>query len=71
MEKRGLVLRGRSAADRRVVIAHLTKKGHELVNALDEPIAQTHVAQLSHMKTKDLKALIDLLEDVREERAED
>jgi len=69
MEKRGLVVRGRSASDRRVVNARITKKGLELADRLDAPITSNHLAQLRHMKRKDLRALIDLLETVRGETA--
>ena len=67
LETRGLVVRGRSATDRRVVNAIITKKGHELVDKLDEPINDIHSTQLSHMKRKDLRALVDLLEQARGE----
>ncbi len=62
LEKRGLVTRGRSSTDRRVVNARITKKGHELVDQLDGPIENVHASQLGHMKRKDLRALVDLLE---------
>ncbi len=65
LEKRSLVARGRSSTDRRVVNARITKKGHELVDQLDGPMSDVHASQLSHMKRKDLRALIDLLEEAR------
>jgi DNA-binding MarR family transcriptional regulator len=65
LEKRGLVTRGRSSTDRRVVNARITKKGLELVNQLDDPIANVHAIQLGHMKRKDLRELINLLEQAR------
>lgn len=67
MEKRGLVTRGRWSTDRRVVNARITKKGIGLVNQLDAPMTEMHVAQLGHMKKKDLKTLVDLLEAARGE----
>jgi len=65
LEKRALVARGRSSTDRRVVNARITKKGQDLVNELDGPMANVHAGQLSHMKRKDLRALVDLLEEAR------
>jgi len=67
MEKRGLVVRGRWSADRRVVTARITKEGMELANRLDAPVIENHRRQLGHMKKKDLRALIDLLEVARGE----
>jgi DNA-binding MarR family transcriptional regulator len=65
LEKRELVTRGRSPSDRRVVNARITKKGIELVNQLDAPITALHIAQLGHMKRKQLRELVDLLEQAR------
>ena len=67
LEKRGLVVRGRWSADRRVVTARITDEGVELADRLDSPIAKKHKAQLGHMKKKHLKALIGLLEAARGE----
>ncbi len=67
LEKRGLAVRGRWSADRRVVTARITKEGIELADRLDAPIAKKHKEQLGHMKKKHLKALIGLLEAARGE----
>ncbi len=67
LEKRGLVERGRSATDRRVVTARITKQGIDLTNDLDGPITSMHDSQLGHMKKKALKKLVALLEQVRGE----
>ncbi len=67
LEKRGLIDRGRSATDRRVVTATITKKGIELVNELDTPVTEMHGSQLGHMKKKELKKLVSLLEKARGE----
>jgi DNA-binding MarR family transcriptional regulator len=67
LEKRGLITRGRSAADRRIVNARITKKGLDLVTELDSPMATVHAGQLAHMKRKDLRELVDLLEQARGE----
>lgn len=65
LEKRGLVTRGRSLTDRRVVNARITDAGKELADKLDGPINKAHETQLGHMKKKRLRELIDLLEKVR------
>ena len=67
LEKRGLIERGRSEADRRVVTATITKNGTELVNELDTPVTEMHASQLGHMKKKEMKKLVNLLEKVRRE----
>lgn len=65
LEKRGLVTRGRTLTDRRVVNARITKAGQDLVDQLDSPINSVHEAQLGHMKKKRLRELVDLLERAR------
>jgi len=65
LEKRGLVERGRSVEDRRVVNVRITKAGHDLVDELDKPMNDVHESQLGHMKKKHMRALIDLLEKAR------
>lgn len=67
LEKRGLIERGRSETDRRVVTATITKKGIEVVNELDTPVTEMHASQLGHMKKKELKKLVTLLEKARGE----
>ena len=71
LEKRGLVTRGRSLTDRRVVNARITDAGKELADKLDGPINNVHETQLGHMKKKRLRELIELLEKARgDERGE-
>ncbi len=65
MEQRGLVQRERSAADRRVVMAKITRGGAELLAKLDRPVLETSKQQLAHMSEKQMRELIDLLELVR------
>ena len=67
LEKRGLVERGRSPGDRRIVTARITQKGIDLANELDGPVAGVHDSQLGHMKKKALKKLVALLEQARGE----
>jgi DNA-binding MarR family transcriptional regulator len=70
LEKRGLVTRGRSLTDRRVVNARITDAGKELADKLDGPINNVHETQLGHMKKKRLRELIDLLEKARGDEKE-
>lgn len=65
LENRGFVTRGRSLTDRRVVNARITRTGHELADKLDDPIASVHTTQLGHMKKKNLRELVELLEKAR------
>ena len=57
----GLVQRGRGKEDRRVVVAKITSKGGELLNALDPVIRQFLQGILGHMGPKKLNNLLDLL----------
>ena len=66
MEGRGLVVRTRAPADRRVVTARITPDGLRIVGALDEPVRQMHSRQLGHLPERDLRALSELLEAARE-----
>lgn len=70
LEKRGLVTRGRSVKDRRVVNARITTAGLNLVDQLDGPINTVHESQLGHMKKKRLRELIELLEKARGDEEE-
>ncbi len=71
LEKRGLVTRGRSLEDRRVVNARITTAGVNLADQLDGPINMVHETQLGHMKKKRLRELIELLEKARGDEVED
>ena len=62
---RGLVERTRGTADRRVVLAMITAEGRLLLETLDEPIRQATKASLAHMTGSKLKALSELLEEIR------
>jgi DNA-binding MarR family transcriptional regulator len=63
--KQGLVERERDEEDRRVVRSRITKKGIDLLNRLDAPIADAHRQSLGRLGQDRLLQLIDLLEDVR------
>jgi DNA-binding MarR family transcriptional regulator len=61
MEEAGLVVRERSAEDRRLVSTRVTEEGLALLDRIDQPIAQLHARQLSHLTREQLRTLIDLL----------
>jgi DNA-binding MarR family transcriptional regulator len=65
LEKRGILTRNRAQEDRRFVTHHLTEAGLELVNALDRPVQDLHQNAMRHMKPKQLRELIGLLEELR------
>ena len=72
MEARGLVVRARATADRRVVTARITDAGRTLADGLDAPVAVMHARQLGHLSRDELATLNTLLERARtERRAED
>jgi len=61
MEDAGLISRTRSATDRRMVVTTLTPTGRQLVDELDEPVAQEHERRLGHMSEEQLRELSTLL----------
>lgn len=66
LETAGLVLRARSAEDRRVVFVSISRSGLQLLAKLDEPIAELQRELFGHMTRKDLRELIRLCELARE-----
>ncbi len=67
LEHRGLVVRSREGRDRRVIITHITQAGLELLRGLDGPIEEFNRKQLGHLSEQQLRALVKLLEAVREQ----
>lgn len=65
MEDTGLISRQRGAEDRRYVTTRITRKGLELVAALDAPVQDLLQSLLGHVSKKNLRALIDALAEVR------
>lgn len=62
----GLVTRTRPEDDRRVVLLGLTKRGHEMLEALQDPLIALHREQLGVLKRDELNQLIDLLARLRD-----
>jgi DNA-binding MarR family transcriptional regulator len=65
LEARGLISRGREAADRRRVVARITGEGLRVLAELDGPVAETHRKQLGHLGEKQLAKLGMLLKAAR------
>ncbi len=61
MEDAGLISRTRSTEDRRLVATRLTARGRELVDSLDEPVAEEHRRRLGHLSEAQLRTLVELL----------
>lgn len=61
LEARGLISRGREAADRRRVVARITDEGLRVLAELDGPVAETHRRQLGHLRERQLATLGKLL----------
>ena len=70
MEKRGLITRERQKDDRRVVKTRITPQGLALLKPLDQPMRNLHKRQFRHMAGGRLKALYDLLEQIRPAKRE-
>jgi len=68
MEKRGLVSRRRDETDRRVITTRITSAGLALLARLDAPVNATHREQLGHLTKQQLRALIELLDVVRQRK---
>ncbi len=66
LEARGLVMRSRDREDRRVITVRITPEGLRLLQELDAPIAEFPRRQLRHLGVRRLRALIELLQVVRE-----
>lgn len=66
LEKRGLVERWRCGEDRRVVWTKIAPAGRALIDPLDAPVHELHVAQLQHLGDDKLRTLVGLLEEARD-----
>ncbi|WP_375551373.1 MarR family winged helix-turn-helix transcriptional regulator [Rhodophyticola porphyridii] len=59
--REGLVDRQTDEADRRVVRTYLTDAGIKLLEAIDEPLLETHREQFAHLSKTDIEQLTALL----------
>ncbi len=65
LANRNLIRRTRSEVDRRVVMAHITPEGLELLEQLDQPLSDLHDRQFAVLSGPQLENLIALLEQLR------
>lgn len=65
LEERRLVVRERSAGDRRVVRVGITDAGLALLAEIAGPLTECHAKQLGHLSSADLKKLSQLLAEAR------
>jgi MarR family transcriptional regulator, 2-MHQ and catechol-resistance regulon repressor len=65
LERAGLVKRGRTKEDRRVVLLKITPAGRDLLARLDAPVRQMHKQLLGHLDAKELAELNRLLAKAR------
>jgi DNA-binding MarR family transcriptional regulator len=65
LERRGLIERGRSNTDRRVVRVRITPGGLEVLERLDGPVVELHRAHFAHLSEREVRELIGLLDKVR------
>ncbi|HYK01188.1 MAG TPA: MarR family transcriptional regulator [Thermoanaerobaculia bacterium] len=65
LETANLVSRTRDTKDRRIIRASITDEGLFLLDSLDEPVEASIRRTLAHMPVARLKALLELLEEVR------
>ncbi len=66
LSSQGLITRGRSEEDRRVVTTVLTAEGKKLLARLDPVIRQWHEDRLGHVDERTLAAMVRGLEQFRE-----
>jgi DNA-binding MarR family transcriptional regulator len=67
MEEEGLIVRQRSREDRRLVGTKLAAKGEAILDKLDHEICGIHRRHLGHLDRDQLRTLIDLLTEVRQD----
>ena len=66
LAERGLIVRDRPAANRRVVDVGITPAGAALLRELRDPLRRCHLRQLGHLSRKQLDKLAALLQAARE-----
>jgi len=68
--REGFVRREQDESDRRIVRAVLTKKGAGILKRIDEPLIETHRAQLGHLSREEIETVIALMKKARREGPE-
>jgi DNA-binding MarR family transcriptional regulator len=71
LEQRGLIVRERTAENRRVVRVGITETGLTLLREIAAPLRACHVKQLGHLKEEELRRLVALLLAAREPHEEE
>jgi DNA-binding MarR family transcriptional regulator len=66
LEEQGLIGRARGGSDRRYVNTRITRAGLKVLAGLDEAVNEFHREQLGHVAEDRLRALVELLAEVRE-----
>ena len=66
LDSRGLITRARDGQDRRYITVKITQAGLDLLESLDEPIAECHRRQIGHLGEERLASLGKLLDVARE-----
>lgn len=66
LEKRGLVVRSREHADRRVVTTRVTEAGLAVLAQIDEPLHQAVQELLGHLSRPTLETLLRTLDEARD-----
>ncbi len=67
LEASGMVTRAREQKDRRVITTRITREGLRLLSELDPTVARLHKQQLQRLGKERLRAIIELLEQMRAE----
>jgi DNA-binding MarR family transcriptional regulator len=65
LEEQGLIGRARGGSDRRYVTTRITRAGLKVLADLDAAVDEFHKQELGHMGEDRLRALVDLLAEVR------
>jgi DNA-binding MarR family transcriptional regulator len=65
LEKRGLTRRSRDSRDRRIINAHITQEGLQLLKKIDGPVKEFQKSLLGHVGDRKLRALLGVLCAVR------
>jgi len=65
LDKMGLITRERPETNRRLVVTRITDEGLGVLGKLDDPVQEANRAAAGHLGSKRLKALNEMLEELR------